>query len=373
MIESQPTETSVAPQPKPSSTSAARIAANRANAARSTGPRTTEGKAVSRLNAFRHALAGAGDLIGPDEAMDLDLVEERTQAFVRELKAPGVVGRIMAHRAAVLSIRLERASLREFVLVETAVRAARVEFDVARQTAREGWIEALTGPGSPREALQALEAEPEGIEYLIGAWQNLRTAVDAGSPSATSQALRWLSAAGTDPALDLVDRINAEVARLQTRAGSAEIEANARITAIDRDEVGLIAGFDSSPEGSQARRYETDAERGIFRAIRAITDLRRAQNLDPVPVPVPVPTVSQLKATIAALRAVPIATPTPVQPPPPPVSNPPAVSLASFRVGVAPPVLTSSAAYFAAQQPPMTLPTPPKKRRDVRKPVRGRR
>ncbi len=36
--------------------SARRLAANRANAQRSTGPRTRTGKAVTRLNAMRHGL-----------------------------------------------------------------------------------------------------------------------------------------------------------------------------------------------------------------------------------------------------------------------------------------------------------------------------
>jgi hypothetical protein len=36
-----------------------RLRANRANAARSTGPRTTAGKAAARLNALRHGLAAA--------------------------------------------------------------------------------------------------------------------------------------------------------------------------------------------------------------------------------------------------------------------------------------------------------------------------
>ena len=38
---------------------ARRVKANRANAARSTGPRTETGKAAARLNALRHGLAAA--------------------------------------------------------------------------------------------------------------------------------------------------------------------------------------------------------------------------------------------------------------------------------------------------------------------------
>lgn len=40
-------------------TSDRQIRANRANAARSTGPRTAEGKTAARLNALRHGLAGS--------------------------------------------------------------------------------------------------------------------------------------------------------------------------------------------------------------------------------------------------------------------------------------------------------------------------
>jgi hypothetical protein len=50
--------------------SARKLAANQANAKRSTGPRTTEGKANARLNAFRHGLAMPASAI-PALALDI--------------------------------------------------------------------------------------------------------------------------------------------------------------------------------------------------------------------------------------------------------------------------------------------------------------
>ena len=47
--------------------SAKQLAANRANSTFSTGPRTPEGKAITRLNAVQHALTGQLTIVDPPE------------------------------------------------------------------------------------------------------------------------------------------------------------------------------------------------------------------------------------------------------------------------------------------------------------------
>ena len=75
--------------------SEARIAANQANALRSSGPKTEEGKLASRRNSLKHGLTGSGIVLADADAAE---VEPKAEAYRSELEAPGEVGRDLSVR-----------------------------------------------------------------------------------------------------------------------------------------------------------------------------------------------------------------------------------------------------------------------------------
>ena len=355
--------------------SPARLAANQLNAQRSTGPKTAEGKAKSRLNAFRHGMAGAGDIAMPTE--DRALVDFRSSALIRELSAPGEVGAFFAHRAAVLSVRIERLAIAEMVEVETNVQAARVAFDEERAGLVRDLVESLNEPTDPRVALDDLEAVPEGVTALADAWRDLRGQVVAGEVGASDRATNWLGARGESAAGEIVERIDTELARLREVADSSAIQTAAQAVAARRDEAGLRAGFDPSPESTLARRYEAAAERGMYRALRAIRDLRQGLKQDPEQIQTTgSETLAQATRDFATAQAAlrshigaPRSTSVPVQPD----QASSAGSLGSFREGSFDLIQPAPDSILDPLGPPSLIPTPPRKRVDPRKLDRRRR
>ncbi len=104
--------------------SEARIAANRANAARSTGPKTPEGKEASRANALKHGLCAKVVLPETDAAE----VERRASAFAAETNALGEIGKTLARSAALNSVRMERAADQQTAALSARVRQVEAEF-----------------------------------------------------------------------------------------------------------------------------------------------------------------------------------------------------------------------------------------------------
>jgi hypothetical protein len=100
-------------------TSERQKAANRANSRHSTGPKTPEGKAAVRLNAFRHGLL-ARDVMLPEE--DLDAFEDLRNRVRAELSPVGPIEELLADRVVNIMWRLGRSARAETALFDWRVR-----------------------------------------------------------------------------------------------------------------------------------------------------------------------------------------------------------------------------------------------------------
>ena len=121
--------------------SEAQISANRKNAAKSTGPRTPEGKERSRRNALKHGLAGAGVVLPEADAAE---VARRTAAFEEELVPVGEVETALVRRAALNSVRMERAADQQTAALTGRIRQVEADF-VAPEGSTEAEAAKLKG------------------------------------------------------------------------------------------------------------------------------------------------------------------------------------------------------------------------------------
>jgi len=82
------------------------ILANRLNAQKSTGPRTSEGKAAVSQNAVQHGLLAERDVITSESQADFDLY---CRQLLDELAPASPMESMLAERVVILSWRLKRA------------------------------------------------------------------------------------------------------------------------------------------------------------------------------------------------------------------------------------------------------------------------
>jgi hypothetical protein len=111
-------------------TSKAQVTANRRNAAKSTGPKTTVGKAIVAQNAIKHGLFARQDVIAEEDPQQY---QEHRQGLLEEMAPAGRVETILAERIVSLTWRLKRAEtlaneLFDYLLAEE-VEQSLEEFD----------------------------------------------------------------------------------------------------------------------------------------------------------------------------------------------------------------------------------------------------
>jgi hypothetical protein len=95
------------------------IQANRLNALKSTGPKTSEGKERSRCNAIRHGLTAETVIVGFEDAGDYEAFEA---TVIADYDARSAVERELVLRLASVLWRLRRATEIETSLFESAIK-----------------------------------------------------------------------------------------------------------------------------------------------------------------------------------------------------------------------------------------------------------
>jgi len=301
--------------------SPARLTANRANALRSTGPRTVEGKERSRGNAYKHGMAGEGVVLPAEEGGQVERMVGELEA---EFRPATDLDRGLIRRVAVLSTRAERCAARESAAISARVLTAEADFDEGRLAEAEGLMASLgddPGPG-----VRQLRRTPEGVDLLIAAWLSLRADLTCEAEGRWGASHRQLAEnlSGRRPGevgLSRVEVLARAIRKDFTLLGPEEggglgedrRSAWARermIEWVDAEIAGLrahretldlglidrlrglapgIALFDPSKAAQLARRYEAEAERGMYRALR---ELRQRAGSDPARGGLPEPAAS---------------------------------------------------------------------------------
>ena len=169
--------------------SEARIKANQANAAKSRGPKTVEGKERSRRNALKHGLTGAGVVLPEADAAE---VERRTAAFGEELLPVGEIELALVRRAALNSVRMERGADQQAAALAERVRKVEAEFvapegvdaeEAARLKAEAARI-AMFDPSKEATLARKYEAAAErGFYRALKELRQLDRAAQAAEPA----------------------------------------------------------------------------------------------------------------------------------------------------------------------------------------------
>jgi len=319
--------------------SEARVAANRANGARSKGPVTAEGKAISSRNSLKHGLSGSGT--GGREAVAGEIAR-RVEALSGDMQPSTAAGAILIEKMATLSVRAERAVEHESAAIALKVRHAAEDFDEERIDRADDLFDKLGE--DPRNNLRKLRKSPEGVDRLIEEWQDLRAdlTIDPAPEWTVSHLERaagliglkarhargsrlgalsrgfWgdFAALGEDEGggLDesfrkdwarasLIEAIDGEISALQAHRETLDFET----IELDRAEAGARALFDSSKAANLARRYEAEARRGFFKALKEfrLVEAEAAEKAEATPKAPPAP---QPPPTMGSFREIPLTT-----------------------------------------------------------------
>ncbi len=259
------------------------IEANRRNARKSTGPRTDEGKKVSRGNALKHGLAGNGVVRPPAERAAF---EQRLAAWKAEWKPSGPSENWFLERMVSASVRIDRCDRIDLALRQRFAFRAAVCWDEDHRKETERVGERL--PRSPGRVVRELQTTRHGVEWLLERWRGLAEILDrridwndeqrrlALDLLATPRELRDGPTRldppdGLDPIAHRLALALAEIEDLE----SWRDEIGQHVDAHDRELAEQGIGAEVSRPLMLAHRYESAANREFHRALNQFLRFRR--------------------------------------------------------------------------------------------------
>ena len=355
--------------------SPARLAANRANARKSTGPRTEAGKARSRANALKHGLTGAGVALPGEDAAAIEAMFLQAQ----EEFAPTTLGGMKLVRdVAAIWVRQDRAREYETRALAARARRASIDFDRGRSDRADWLIENIEA--NPRAYRRALLAMPEGVDRLVDGLAMLLDDLNGAAavwtpahhkrldaifgyrvadlpynrPTRFSRAVTGdYSAIGVAEIAEVPDeeRLAWAIERLLDVIGSevahlAEHRATIDPTQLAADRADAIAleSLDPGKDGALAQRYLAAAARDLSRALRDLHLVESRYGSDPDADPEPAPEPGPIAGPDPAIEP----DPAPKNVTEPVVSELVTESLASF--GEPAPVASPAVAVIAPER-----------------------
>jgi hypothetical protein len=252
--------------------SEARLAANRRNALRSTGPKTEEGKQKSRANALKHGLCASVVV-----AEDAKLVQQRASDWFDALKPQNEFQSWLVDEVAIISLRIDRCE-----------RMERRSRDVKAMKAELCWeddrrLDAVRLGGllskRPDEVVEELRRTPQGCEWLMARWAMLAHVADLKGSWTLEQSRLAFDLLGTPAelregikpgaSLDLEGRLvesaddPAAVARREIAALKERRELIEGLDEVNRALAVADLSDEDDPELRRLRRYESALHRRL--------------------------------------------------------------------------------------------------------------
>ena len=283
-------------------TSARQIAANRSNAAKSTGPRTRAGREVSKMNALKHGILSRQVLVRGQVLQESEAeLEALHQRFREEFHPQGPLEELLVDQIVTAHWRLRRALSAESgeiaLNMDSGHRRRRRDPDPALQ-----WMK-WTAAGDP---VHAMEGSVTGIAILLQWLTEARDAAAAEGTLTEAAVDQWRARFG--------GKLNRLVVALeafrQQMAGVAPGEAqrtatlgflNRRICQLQSQLERCEEEESAAEEAKQAAavlpsgevldkilRYETKLERQMYRAMAQLERVQRMRRGESIPAPLSV-------------------------------------------------------------------------------------